>query len=95
MKSILQNEKKCYITGRTSGLHVHHIFEGKNRNLSEKYGLKVYLIPELHNASDEGVHGKNGHILNMELKKEAQRTAMKYYGWSKEDFIRIFGRNYL
>lgn len=95
MKSILQNEKKCYITGRTSGLHVHHIFEGKNRNLSEKYGLKVYLIPELHNASGEGVHGKNGHILNMELKKEAQRTAMKYYGWSKEDFIRIFGRNYL
>ena len=60
MRSILQSEKKCCITGRTSGLHVHHIFEGKNRKLSEKYGLKVWLIQELHNGSDEGVHCKNG-----------------------------------
>lgn len=95
MKSIMQTEKQCYITGRTSGLQEHHVFEGKNRKLSEKYGLKVWLIPELHNASNEGVHCKNGRILNMELKKEAQRMAMKYYGWSTEDFIHIFGRNYL
>lgn len=95
MKSIMQTEKQCYITGRTSGLQEHHVFEGKNRKLSEKYGLKVWLIPELHNASNEGVHCKNGRILNMELKKEAQRMAMKHYGWSTEDFIHIFGRNYL
>lgn len=117
MKSIMQTEKQCYITGRTSGLQEHHVFEGKNRKLSEKYGLKVWLIPDgtakmggrpkgpglersekllnVHNASNEGVHCKNGRILNMELKKEAQRMAMKHYGWSTEDFIHIFGRNYL
>lgn len=29
------------------------------------------------------------------LKKMAQMEAMERYGWSKEDFIREFGKNYL
>lgn len=95
MKSIMQDKKECYITKRTTGLQEHHIFGRKNRRLSEKYGLKVWLVPELHNASDEGVHGKNGARLNLELKKEAQRAAMKHYGWSKQKFMEIFGKNYL
>jgi hypothetical protein len=49
-------EKKCYITGATEGLHKHHIFGASNRKHSETYGLYVYLIPRLHNMSDEGVH---------------------------------------
>ena len=31
----------------------------------------------------------------LRLKQEAQRRAMEAYGWSTEDFIREFGKNYL
>ena len=31
----------------------------------------------------------------LRLKQEAQRRAMEAYGWSIEDFIREFGKNYL
>lgn len=45
-KSILQDEKECYITGLKEGLHKHHIYPGANRKNSEKYGFWVWLSPE-------------------------------------------------
>lgn len=93
MKSIMQDKKECYITGSTGLLHRHHVFGGGNRQLSEKYGLTVYLIPELHNMSDEGVHFNIE--FDLKLKQDAQRKAMEYYGWTVNNFIRRFGRNYL
>lgn len=93
MKSILQNEKVCYITGSNMDLHEHHIFGGGNRKLSEKYGLKVWLRADWNNMADYGVHFDP--ILDKRLKSEAQLAAMERYGWNVEDFIRIFGRNYL
>ena len=95
MKSIIQSEKKCYLTGRTDNLHEHHVFFGKNRKLSEQYGLKIWLVGNLHNLGDYGVHGKYGKLLDEKIKREAQQKAMEYYGWSVEDFIKKFGRNYL
>jgi hypothetical protein len=85
-------EKKCYITGATEGLHKHHIFGSANRKLSEQYGLYVYLIPEYHNMSDKGVHFNRE--FDLQLKREGQMKFEQLYG-SREDFIRIFGRNYL
>jgi hypothetical protein len=84
-------EKKCYVTGATTGLHKHHIFGGPNRKLSETYGLYVYLIPEYH-MSNKGVHFNRE--FDLQLKREWQRKFEQLYG-SREDFIRIFGRNYL
>jgi hypothetical protein len=84
-------EKKCYITGATTGLHKHHIFGGANRKLSEQYGLYVYLIPKYHNMSDEGVHFNR--TFDLQLKREAQAEFEKVH--SREEFIRIFGKNYL
>lgn len=40
-KSIMQDEKVCYITGRTDHLHKHHIFGGGRRKISEKWGLWI------------------------------------------------------
>lgn len=94
MDSIMQAKKECYVTGSTVQLHMHHIFMGKNRALSEKYGLKVWLRYDWHNGSNYGVHNGNT-VLDEKLKKAAQEKAMEVYGWTKEDFIRIFGRNYL
>jgi len=84
-------EKKCYITGATTGLHKHHIFGGANRKLSEQYGLYVYLIPRLHNMSDEGVHFNRE--FDLQLKREGQRKFEETH--SREDFVSIFGKNYL
>lgn len=93
MKSIIQDTKECYITGSTFNLNSHHVFGGSNRKLSEKFGLKVWLRADWHNMSDYGVHFDKP--FDDDLKKEVQKKAMKYYNWTTEDFIGIFGRNYL
>jgi hypothetical protein len=86
-----QVEKKCYITGATEGLHKHHIFGAANRKLSEQYGLYVYLIPEYHNMSDKGVHFNRE--FDLQLKREGQAKFEQEH--SREEFIRLFGKNYL
>ena len=91
MKSILQEEKKCYITGSTTNLHEHHIFCGKNRRNSEKYGLKVWLRADWHNMSSYGVHVD--HELDLRLKQEAQARFEETH--TRDEFMRVFGRNYL
>ena len=48
-KSIMQSEKVCYLSGRTDWLEKHHLYQGANRKLSEKYGLWVYLNHYWHN----------------------------------------------
>ena len=92
MKSILQDEKECWVTGGTRALHKHHIFGGANRPLSEKYGLFVYLTPPLHNTSDIGVEFCKPFM--DEMRKDGQRAFERVHG-SRADFKRIFGKNYL
>ena len=91
MKSILQNDKACWYTGTTHDLHKHHIFGGSNRKHSEKYGLWVWLHPDLHNMSDAGVHYDK--TKDIELKQIAQTAFEAKY--SREEFMRIFGRSWL
>lgn len=92
-KSIIQKDKECFITKSTYNLHEHHVFEGSCRQLSEKYGLKIWLRADWHNMSDYGIHFNKK--LDLKVKKEVQKTAMQKYNWTTEDFIRIFGKNYL
>lgn len=91
MNSIMQCEKKCYITGRTTGLHRHHIYGGANRQVSEKNGFWVYLVAELHNMSDSGVHFNRA--LDLALKAECQRKFEETH--TREEFMRLIGKNYL
>lgn len=93
MKSILQTERKCYITGSTYNLHRHHIFAGGRRQISEREGFWVYLIGHLHNQSNEGVHGKNGHALDLKLKQDCQRKYEETH--SREEWMLLLGKNYL
>ena len=91
-KSIIQKEKECLICRTTYGLHDHHVFYGTaNRRLSEKYGLKVWLCME-HHTGNNGVH--RNPKLDSVLKRIGQRKFENRCG-SREDFMRIFGRNYL
>lgn len=92
--SILQNEKVCYITGRTDNLHKHHIYFGNpNRKISEKNGFWVYLTGELHNQSNEGVHCINGKALDLRLKQDCQRKFEETH--SRKEFMELIGMNYL
>ena len=99
MESIIQKDKThCFICGMNSNLEpldCHHCFEGNpNRKLSEKYGLKVYLHhSRCHIFGENSVH-RNAKV-DRAVKRIAQKKAMKHYGWTTDDFIRIFGKNYL
>lgn len=87
----MQEKKECWVTGQTTGLHRHHIYGGARRKLSEKYGLYVYLIPGYHNTTSLGVHFNS--ILDRELKMVGQWKFEKVY--SRQLFVKLFGKNYL
>jgi len=92
MQSILQNRKECYITRQTGSLHKHHIFFGTGkRKISEDNGFWVWLLPRLHNMSDEGVH------FNPQLDKRLKRECQAKYEetHSRAEFMALIGRNYL
>jgi len=79
---------------RLPGLVRHEIFFGTGfRQKSIRLGLVAFLTPEMHNMGTYGVH--NYHENDLTLKCAGQRAAMDYYGWSTEEFIKNFGKNYL
>lgn len=81
---------------RVAGTVRHEVFFGTaNRKKSIQFRLYVFIKPEDHNMSALGVHGRYGDEFNMHLKQIGQRSAMAVYGWSEEDFIKIFGRSYI
>lgn len=90
--SIIQEDKKCFICGTTNNIQCHHIFGASSRSYSEKYGLKVYLCRE-HHTGNNGVHFQPK--LAQMLHEIGQKKGMEHYGWSEDEFRRIFGRNYL
>lgn len=91
MKSIIQADTDyCFFCGRY-GTEIHHIFFGtSNRKMSDRYGLVVGLCYE-HHRGNRGVHFNRE--LDLELKKVAQRVFNRTY--PEQDFLAIFGRNYL
>lgn len=89
----MQDTKECYITHAPYHLALHHIFAGGRRKLSEEWGCWVWLRADFHNLADYGVHGKNGHELDMRLKRECQKKFEELYGHEK--FMEVFKKNYL
>lgn len=89
--------KCCWLCGRNGSsdpLDRHHIFGAANRKKSEKYGLVVYLCHnDCHIFGAEAAH-QNADTAQR-LREYGQRKAMEEQGWTKEDFIREFGRNYI
>lgn len=92
-KSIIHNEKTCYICGSHQWLEEHHVYGGACRKISERYGLKVYLCHYCHNEPPNGIH--HNATNNNALKANVQEIAMRKYGWTIPEFIKIFGKNYL
>ena len=91
------NGKSCWMCGRNGTadpLDKHHIFSGAFRKKSEKYGLTVYLCHgSCHISGEKAAH--RGRETRDALHRYGQEKAMEEQGWTTEDFIREFGRNYL
>lgn len=96
MESIIQTEKECFLCGKNGSidpLERHHVFPGANRKNSENFGLTVWLCGDsCHRNGPLSVH-RNREVADR-VKAIAQSRWEFNYG-TREDFIRLFGRNYL
>ena len=101
-KSIIQPTKeRCYLCGRRAGyglesLDKHHVFGGCKaiRDKSEHYGLTVYLHHmSCHEFGEKAVH-VNAEV-NRALQSKVQKIAMEHYGWTVEEWRKLFYKNYL
>lgn len=80
MNSIIQNDKVCYLSGRSDPLEKHHVLNGPNRDLAEHEGLFIYVTPEWHRK----LHGTgDGVQVQKRLKTIAQLT------WERNMLIEI------
>ena len=82
-------EDYCEVCGKPYA-HNHEIFFGKNRQNSIKYGMQKRLCEEHHEGALSPHHDKD---IDDEYKREGQTKFEETH--SREDFIRIFGKNYL
>lgn len=85
--------KKCFVCGRIGSTEKHHLFGGSRRKKSEKYGLVVDLCHACHNEPQTGAHF-NPELMQA-LHEYGQKKAMEENGWTVENFINQFGKNYL
>lgn len=91
MKSIMQDEKRCYLCGRQYGLERHHVLGGTaNRKLSEKYGLWVWLCHDCHTGNDGAQYNP---VKNRQLKADAQIAFESEHG--HQAWMNVFRKNYL
>lgn len=93
-KSILQIDKECYLCRKrynlrtTRGLEEHHILFGRGRReLSEQYGLKVWLCHNHHSEPHLGVHFDPA--ARRELEQAAQFAFDELHG--PGSFAEVFG----
>ena len=87
-KSILQNEKRCFITGYEGHLDRHHVYHGPRRKAAEKYGCWVWLRHDIHME----LHQQNPELDRM-LKRACQKRFEEIY--SHDEFMAVFGKSYL
>ena len=89
--------KTCWLCGRNGAadpLDKHHIFGGPNRKLSDRFGLTVYLCHhDCHIFGEDAVH-QNAETARR-LHEYGQRKAMEENGWSMQDWLGEFGKNWL
>lgn len=83
---------ECFLCARNGDTsvkycHKHHIFEGKNRKVSDLYGFYIAVCPKHHRDIHD--HPKEYLWLKKITQKEYERDH------TREEFMRIIGRNYL
>lgn len=87
-KSIMQDERVCFITGSQTQLDKHHCFHGSRRKLADKHGCWVWLRHDLHME----LHDRNK-ALDLMIERACQQRFEELH--SRDEFMRIFGKSYL
>jgi hypothetical protein len=90
-RSILQEEKVCFLCGTTLNLELHHVLHGTAmRKIADKLGLTVWLCSEHH-------RGKNSPHMNKAIDTDLKRFAQSEYEKRHDrfDWMAKVGRNYL
>ena len=88
---LVDDLEHCYVTG-SNIVAIHHVFNGPNRMLSEKYGFLIPLCPDWHNMTPYSVHMDED--FDKFLKQMGQTYYESHYG-TREDFVFEFGESYL
>ena len=83
--------KECYLCGRVGYTHRHHVFGGRFRNASERYGCVVDLCPECH----QYIHSGKGVETKRQLQCDIQYLKMDENGWTQRDWMTMFGRSWI
>ena len=92
---VTDDVKHCYIHKKYLGIevtadHIHHMCHGTaKRNLADAEHLVCGLCEYCHRM----LHDKGYH--DLDLQQDAERAWIKYNNKSIEDWIKIFGKNYL
>ena len=87
-----------YKTYRFNGSERHEVFEGRtgNRKKSIEDGLVIFLTPEMHRTGKYSVHKNPKYWKDViKIQEIAEKAWCDYYGKTKEDFLKRYGRNYL
>lgn len=79
----------CYICNAPYA-QTHEIYYGKNRQNSIEYGMQCKLC-EKHHTGAEGIH--KDPYFDFKVKQLYQKQFEEKY--SREEFVKVFGRNYL
>lgn len=86
--SILTNDlETCYICKKAKKKDLHEIYEGKNRQISMKYGLVIPVCRKCHDLIT------NDKTLQEKYHQVGQKVFKKHY--KNENFEKVFGKNYL
>ena len=88
------DEHTCWACKGNGGgkLDRHEVFHGPYRKKSAQLGLWVHLCHD--KCHINGVHGDKK-MLDDLLRITAEEAALDHYGWTIQDFIREFGKNYI
>ena len=89
--SILNNLDRCYFCKKPRQA-IHEVYFGTaNRKISIQNGFCVGLCNSHHNMSNDSVHFNKSK--DLELKQLYQKEYEKTH--TREDFIKLIGKNYL
>ena len=83
----------CYYTGLPEP-HIHHIFYGSRRKLSEKYGFVIPLAVNLHVCGKGSVHENPTTGLALPRQRKAQAYFEEHSG-ARAECREIFGKSWL
>lgn len=93
MKPPSKKKQDCPNCGTYGNHSWHHVFNGPLKKKSEKYNAVEYWCDLCHIWNTDSIH--NNAELRLSLKQKHQRRIMQEQGWSMEQWLEEFGKNYL